>query len=335
MRRPPRRLIGRAIALTLLLTPAIRPALGATARAASPRPLTLWLDWYPNSDHAGIYVALAKGYYARAGLAVQPRVPAGAADALTLVAHGTGDIAVSYEPGVLLARARGVPVVATGAIVQGPLNCVMTLADSGITRPRQLQGRLIGIAGLPSDQTTLAAVVRYDGGDPRRVKIVVVNYGLLPQLLHRRVDAVEGVFRTWEALQAAQLGYRVRVLPVERYGVPTYDELVFAAGTRQVRGEADTLRRFERATYRGYAYAATHPDEAAGILLRAPGVLSGSRPLIARSIRLLAPLFRDARGRYGTLSVAGWQAYADWMTRTHLMDTHVDARAALTSVLLP
>ncbi len=323
------------LALALLLAPVIRPAFGAAPRRSALHPLTLWLDWYPNSDHAGIYVALAKGYYARAGLAVQPRVPAGAADALTLVAHGTGDIAVSYEPGVLLARAQGVPVVATGAIVQGPLNCVMTLADSGITRPRQLQGRLVGIAGLPSDQTTLAAVVRHDGGDPQQVKTVVVNYGLLPEFLHRRVDAVEGVFRTWEALQAAQLGYRVRVLPVERYGVPAYDELVFATGTRRVRDEADTLRRFQRATYQGYAYAATHPDEAASILLHVPGVLSGSQPLIARSIRLLAPLFRDARGRYGTLSVAGWQAYADWMTRTHLMDTHVDARAALTSVLLP
>ena len=323
------------LALALLLAPVIRPAFGAAPRRSALHPLTLWLDWYPNSDHAGIYVALAKGYYARAGLAVQPRVPAGAADALTLVAHGTGDIAVSYEPGVLLARAQGVPVVATGAIVQGPLNCVMTLADSGITRPRQLQGRLVGIAGLPSDQTTLAAVVRHDGGDPQQVKTVVVNYGLLPEFLHRCVDAVEGVFRTWEALQAAQLGYRVRVLPVERYGVPAYDELVFATGTRRVRDEADTLRRFQRATYQGYAYAATHPDEAASILLHVPGVLSGSQPLIARSIRLLAPLFRDARGRYGTLSVAGWQAYADWMTRTHLMDTHVDARAALTSVLLP
>jgi len=335
MCRPLQGLLGGVLALALLLAPVIRPAFGAAPRRSALHPLTLWLDWYPNSDHAGIYVALAKGYYARAGLAVQPRVPAGAADALTLVAHGTGDIAVSYEPGVLLARAQGVPVVATGAIVQGPLNCVMTLADSGITRPRQLQGRLVGIAGLPSDQTTLAAVVRHDGGDPQQVKTVVVNYGLLPEFLHRCVDAVEGVFRTWEALQAAQLGYRVRVLPVERYGVPAYDELVFATGTRRVRDEADTLRRFQRATYQGYAYAATHPDEAASILLHVPGVLSGSQPLIARSIRLLAPLFRDARGRYGTLSVAGWQAYADWMTRTHLMDTHVDARAALTSVLLP
>ncbi len=332
----------RAI-LTLLLTTsfllAAPPRFGrlpvAAAHASSPTTLTVWLDWYPNSDHAGIYVALARGYYARAGLDVRPRVPAGAADALQLVAHGAGDIAISYEPGVLLARARGIPVVATGAIVQGPLNCVMTLADSGITRPRQLQGRAVAIAGLPSDYTTLTAVVRDDGGDPHAVRPIVVNYGLLPALLRRRVAAVEGVFWTWEALQATQQGYRVNVMRVERYGVPSYNELVFATGTRQLRDETAVLRRFQQATFQGYAYAATHPAEAAHILLRAPGVLSSSEPLIERSIRLLAPLFRDARWSYGALSAARWQAYANWMTRGRLMTTRLDARAAITTALLP
>lgn len=328
--------LGRgAVALALLLATLLHPAIGTATWAATLRPLTLWLDWYPNSDHAGIYVALARGYYAREALAVRARVPAGAADGLALVAHGAGDLAISYEPAVLLARAHGVPVVATGAIVQGPLNCIMTLANSGIARPRQLQGRVVGIAGLPSDYTTLAAVVRHDGGDPRVVKTVVVNYGLLPALLHRRVAAVEGVFWTWEALQAAQRGYHVRVLRVERYGVPRYDELVFATGTRQLRDEADTLRRFQRATYRGYAYAAAHPAEAARLLLRVPGVLSRSRRLMEHSLRLLAPLFHDRQGRYGTLSVARWQAYADWMTRTGLMKKHVDARTAVAADLLP
>jgi putative hydroxymethylpyrimidine transport system substrate-binding protein len=296
--------------------------------------LTLWLDWYPNSDHVGIYVAMAKGYYARQGLAVQARVPSGAADALKLVAHGTGDIAISYEPDVLLSRAQGVPVVATAAIVQRPLTCVMALRSSDITRPRQLQGKTVGIAGLPSDYTTVAAVVRDDGGNPRLVKTVVVNYALLQALLTKRVDAVEGVYWTWEALQARQRGYQVNVMHLERYGVPVYDELVFATATRQLQREAAPLRAFQRATFEGYAYAIAHPAEATRILLKVPGVLSSSRSLIEQSIRLLSPLFHDRTGRYGTMSVAQWQAYADWMTRTHFMSRHVDARTALTTALL-
>src|SRR5436309_12380482 len=222
-----------SLLLTLLL---VAPAYGAgrlttavaSGRAAHLRAVTLWLDWYPNSDHAGIYVALARGYYARAGLAVQARVPSGAADALQLVAHGTGDMAISYEPEVLLARASGLPVVATAAIVQRALNCIMALKSSDISRPRQLQGKSIGISGAASDYTAIDAVVRYDGGNPRLVKKVVVNYALLQALLKKRVDAVEGVYWTWEALQARQLGYPVNVMRVDHYGVPVYDELVFA-----------------------------------------------------------------------------------------------------------
>lgn len=321
---------GAVVLLILFL-----PFIPGRAAGRPTRPLTLWLDWYPNSDHAGIYVALAKGYYAREGLAVQARVPSGAADALTLIAHGTGDIAISYEPDVLLARTKGVPVVATAAIVQRPLNCVMALKISGITRPRQLQGRTVGVAGLPSDTTNLTAVVRHDGGNPRTIKTVIVNYALLQALLSRRVDAVEGTYWTWEALQAEASGHPVNVMRLDQNGVPAYDELVFATGTRQLEVEAATLRAFQRATFQGYAYAVAHPAEAARILLKAPGVLSSSQALIERSIRLLSPLFRDADGRYGTMSVAQWQAYGDWMTRAHLVPTQVDARAALTTALLP
>ncbi len=327
-----RRVVALSLMATLLL---LVPGHAAGRAVRVPRPLTLWLDWYPNSDHAGIYVALAKGYYARAGLAVTPQVPTGAADALKLVAHGTGDLAISYEPTVLLARAQHIPIVATAAIVQRPLDCVMALARSGITRPRQLQGKVVGIAGLPNDDTNLAAIVRHDGGDPRRVKVVVVGYGLLPNLLARRVDAVLGVYWTWEVLQAAQQGYRVNVMRLDRNGVPRYDELVFATGTRQLHDEAPTLRAFQRATFQGYAYAAAHPAEAARLLLRVPGVLSHSEPLIERSIRLLGPLFHDGRGRYGTLSAAQWQSYADWMTRGRLLRARVDARAAVTTTVLP
>jgi ABC-type nitrate/sulfonate/bicarbonate transport system substrate-binding protein len=324
-----------ALVLTLGLTLPAHAATSGARGVKALRPVTLWLDWQPNSDHAGIYVALAKGYYARAGLDVRPQVPAGAADALKLVAQGTGDIAISYEPEVLLAQTRNIPVVATAAIVQRPLNCIMTLKHSGITRPRQLQGKTVGISALPSDYTTIDAMVRDDGGNPSRVKTINVGYGLLQQLLSGRVDAVEGVGWTWEALQARQQGYPVNVMRVDQYGVPTYDELVFATGTRQARGEAATLRAFQRATFAGYAYAAAHPAEAARILLKAPQVLSNSESLIERSIRLLSPVERDARGRYGTMSTAQWQAYADWMTRGHLVPTHINASTALTTSLLP
>src|SRR5207248_1538439 len=158
----------------------------------------------------------------------------------------------SDEPEVLLARAHDLPVVATAAIVQRPLNCIMALTSSDIARPRQLQGKTVGIAGAASDYSAIDAVVRNDGGNPRLVKKVIVNYALLQALLKKRVDAVEGVYWTWEALQARQLGHPVNVMRLDHYGVPVYDELVFATGTRQLQREAATLRAFQRATFEGY-----------------------------------------------------------------------------------
>lgn len=318
------------LALTLVVACVVAPL----ARAASPRHITLWLDWYPNSDHVGIYVAMAKGYYAQAGLQVEARVPSGAADATKLLAHGSGDIGISYEPTVLLARRQGIPIVATAAIVQQPLNCLLTLRSSNITRPRQLVGRTVGMAGEPSDYTDLQAVVQHDGGDYGKVKKVVVNYSLLQALLTRKVDAIIGAYWTWEALQAQQQGVPVNVLRLNHWGIPTYDELVFVTGQAQLGKEPAVLRAFQRATFRGYAYAAAHPAEATTILLKAPGVLSSSRTLIQHSIALLTPLFTDARGRYGTMVLGQWQAYANWMTRTHLMSGHLNAAQALTLSLL-
>ncbi len=320
------------LALLILAGGAAAPAYPARA---STQHVTLWLDWYPNSDHAGIYVAMAKGYYARAGIDVTAQVPPGAADALKLLAHGDGDIAISYEPSVLLARAAGLPVVATAAIVHRPLNCIMTLASSGITRPRQLEGRTVGIAGVPSDYTDIKAAVGGDGGDPSKVKTVVLNYALLQGLLSRRVDAVEGVYWTWEALQAEQSGHKVNVMHLDRYGMPTYDELVLVSSAARVRQEAATLRAFQRATFEGYAYAIKHPAEATSILLKVKGVLSSSRGLIEQSIHLLSPIFTDEQGHFGTLSATRWQRYADWMTAHKLLPRHVDASAAMTMQLLP
>jgi len=239
----------RALSLLVLTLSIVGAAAGprATVSATAARKLTLWLDWYPTSDHAGIYVALAKGFYAREGLDVSARIPSGAADATQLLAHGTGDIGISYEPTVLLARARGIPIVATAAIVQRPLNVVLSLAGSGIVRPRQLEGRTVGLAGDPSDYTDLQAVVSHDGGDYAKVRKVVVNYALLQGLLAKKVDAIIGAYWSWEALQADQGGHPVNVMRLDRFGVPTYDELVFVTGRGQLAREPSTLRAFLRA----------------------------------------------------------------------------------------
>jgi ABC-type nitrate/sulfonate/bicarbonate transport system substrate-binding protein len=122
---------------------------------------------------------------------------------------------------------------------------------------------------------------------------------------------------------------------LDKFGVPTYDELVFITGPGQLSGEPAVLRAFLKATFAGYAYAAAHTAETTQILLKVPGVLSTSRSLIEQSLTLLSPLFHDDKGRYGTMDEHAWQSYADWMTANKLMPGHLNAAQAMTTALLP
>ena len=165
------------------------PAAGDGARQVD-----LILDWYPNADHAGIYGAVDEGYFADEGLDVHPSVPSDPAAALKQVGAGKAPFAISYEPEVLLARSEGIPVVAVGAIVTHPLNSVIVRTDRGIERPRDLEGKTVGIAGVPSDRPLLDAVVRHDGGDPAQVRTKNVGFDLSPALAAGKVDAVIGAY---------------------------------------------------------------------------------------------------------------------------------------------
>jgi len=328
------RLLTLTIAL-LTLAAIFAPARTTEAHSFPLQSASLVLDWYPNSDHGGLFTAMQRGFLRQKGINMSAYVPSDTTAQIKLVAAGRADFGISYETDLLGARVHHIPVQSVMCIMQHPLNTVMTLRSSGITRPRELAGRTVGMAGSPSDIPTVKALMAHDHGSFSRVRMVNVGYSLLKSLLAEKVDAVVGVYWTWEALQAQQQGYRVNIMRLDHYGVPTYDELIFATGTGQLAREPATLRQFQRATFEGYAYAAAHPAEAARILLKAPQVLSRDARLLEQSIRLLAPEERDARGHYGAMSASQWQGYADWMLRTGLVKKPIDARAAVTEALLP
>src|SRR5262249_10177968 len=160
------------------------------------------------------------GLFARAGLTVTIRAPSDPTAPLKLVGVGTTDFAVSYEQELFLAAAKKLPVIAVAAVVPQPLNSFMSIEPQGKTL-RHLRGRSVGITGVPADYATLESA-----GLAGKVKVVSVGYNLLPALLAHRVDAVLGVYRNVEGIQLQLRGLHPTIIPVDRAGVPTYDELV-------------------------------------------------------------------------------------------------------------
>jgi putative hydroxymethylpyrimidine transport system substrate-binding protein len=324
-----RALLAGAAGLALTACGRPRPAPGAGATV----PVTLMLDWYPNADHAGIYAALDGGLFRRRGLDVTVQTPSDTTDQIQLVATDKATFAVSYEPDLLLARAQGVPVVAVFALVQVPLNCLIAPAASGITRPAQLQGRKVGTSGTPGDNAILDAIVRADGGDPAKVQNVNVGFDLVQALLGHKVDAIVGGYWNWEAVQLEEEGMPVNVLHLERWGVPTYDELVVIAAEDTVRHRPELVRAFCAALAEGTAEARAHPDRSLGQLLQANPSLS--RTLVQKSLELLQPAWEGTSGRPGYMDPAAWRAYADWMRQEKWLPGPVDVARAMTDAFLP
>ena len=198
------------------------------------RQLDLTLDWFPNPDHVAIYEAQSQGYFRDVGLDVRPRVPSDPSAPIKQVAAGRTDLAISYEPEVFLARKQGLPVVAVAALVQRPLTSVMATRKSGVRSVRDLRGKRVGTAGIPYQSAYLKTILARANVPASSVKETNVGASLLAAMLSGKVDATLGAFWNVEGVELRQRRQRPWIAPVDRLGVPDYDELVLVANEDDV-----------------------------------------------------------------------------------------------------
>jgi putative hydroxymethylpyrimidine transport system substrate-binding protein len=221
-----------AVRRILLVLAAIAALSGCGGDSSEP---TLALDFQPNPVHAGIYAA--KG--------LQVRVPSSSTDSLKLLATGRADMAVVDIHDLGLARERGADIVGVGALVQRPLAAV--IARGGIRRPRELEGKRVGVTGLPSDDAVLRAVVEHDGGDYSTVRRTTIGFSAVPSLISGKVDAVVAFWNA-EGVALRQRGIRTREFRVDEYGAPRYPELVLAVRGEDAADAQETLARLAAGT---------------------------------------------------------------------------------------
>jgi putative hydroxymethylpyrimidine transport system substrate-binding protein len=331
------RLIGLAVAaLALALGVAACGGGGdaTTGSASNPAPFTLDLDWFVNPDHAGIYSALDRGYFKQHGLDVQPQVPSDPSAPIKEVAAGRADLAVSYEPEVLLARDKGLDVQAVAAIVDQPLTSLISLPQGGISSAADLSGKTVGTAGIPYQSDYLSTIEQQAGVPSSSVNEVNVGLNLLPAVIGGKVDAILGGFRNIEGVDLQQRGLDPRIVPVDQLGVPTYDELVLVARTSNVQQHPEAIRSFIAGLQQGTDYAIGHPQEATNAVVQAGKGLDAMQT--RAEVDATLPLLAGAKGKpYGYLDPAQWQAYAAWMAQHKLIQSAPSAGEMLTNELLP
>jgi ABC-type nitrate/sulfonate/bicarbonate transport systems, periplasmic components len=331
--------LGAAIALIGATLALVLSACGGggdatTGSASNPQPFTLDLDWYVNPDHAGIYSALDQGFFKQAGLDVQPQVPSDPSAPIKEVAAGRADLAVSYEPEVLLAQDKGLDVEAVAAVVNQPLTSLISLPNAGIASASDLDGKTVGTAGIPYQSDYLETILQTAGLPSSAASEVDVGLNLLPAVIGGRVDAILGGFRNIEGVDLGLRGLDPRIVPVDQLGVPTYDELVLVARKSTVDQHPEAIRSFIGALAEGTTYATTHPQEAANAVLEAG---KGLDPMQTRAeVDATLPLLAPAHGRpYGYLDPDQWREYAEWMAEHDLISSAPPTSDVLTNELLP
>ncbi len=317
--RTPLALAGAGLLGLGAVGPGARAAQGATS-------VTLALDWYPNANHAGIFLAQARDLFAPAGLAPEIYTPADPATVLQTVGAGRDDFGISYQTEVLLARAQGVPVVSVAAVVQVPLLVMMTLTERGITRPSDLRGKSIGSSGLASDEAFLSTILAADGVSLDEVEIVNVGYDLLPAIASGRVDAVTGVYWNHETLIADREGYDVSLLRFEDWGVPPFYELVLVASEETVAQRPEVVAALVAAMGAGYVAAAADPAAALAALAAASPDLDVE--IETEAVPLSASTWLDVNGRFGVQTAERWDAFGGWLADNGLIPADLDIAAA-------
>ncbi len=292
--------------------PSTSVATSATPTAA-PVTVRLALDWTPNTNHIGFYVAQAKAWYADAGITLDILPYGTTAPEAVLAAH-QAECGISFQDALTFAVAAGAPITSTMAILQRTAQEIAVLDSSSITRPKDLDGKVYAGFGYPNEVPTLQAVIRHDGGTGT-FDSVTVDTAAYEALYAKRADFVI-TFSAWEGIEAGMRKIPLRTFQFTDYGFPDFYQVVLACDRDWLAKEPAAAKAFIAATVNGFEFAAANPEDAAALLVAAnPGVFDANPDLPKASAVFLADhkLFIDANGAVGVQTLAEWTGYSSFL----------------------
>ena len=278
--------------------------------------VTLALDWVPNTNHTGVFVAQEKGWYAdeKLNVTILPYSEGSTPD--VQVAAGRADFGFSFEEAVTMARAAGQPLVSVAAVIQKNSSALVTLKDSGLDRPARLNGRRYAGFGAPFEEPVINAIIACDGVASPRFENVTTNTFGFQALQAKQADFV-WIFLGWEGLQAKRQNVELNAFPPTSYCIPNYYTPVIVTNEKMTKEKADIVRRFMRATARGYELAIADPAQAADLLIKAAPRGSFPDPdLVKESAQFLAPRYKEGKARWGEQDLQVWTDYPRFMVQS-------------------
>jgi len=318
--------------LPLLLIASVSLALASACGGSSSDDdsISVQLDWTPNTNHIGIYVALANGWYEEEGVEVKVQ-PYTDVNPDTVVANGNADVGISFPPNLIFSRAAGLELVSIAAVLQTNVTELAVLDSSSIQRPRDFDGKTYAGFGLPYEEPHIKTVVIADGGRGE-FNTATLSTAAYEALYAKRADFSE-IYTAWEGVEAELRGIKLRTFRYDDFGVPDFPGVVLIADRDNVEKKQEALRKFVAATKRGYEFAAKNPEEAAKVFSDYVGAETFPEPDMVRlSTIKLAPAMLAANGGWGVQDANEWNTYARWLVD---QDVVVDEDGKVVSGELP
>lgn len=294
--------------------------------------VTLVLDWTPNTNHTGLYIAKEKGYFTSEGLDVDIKMP-GEAGADQLVASGKATFGVGYQEGITEARVQGVPIVSIAAIIQHNTSGFASLKEKNITSPKDFEGRSYGGWGAPLEKAVLASLMKQENADVDQVRVVNIGDTDFFTAVRRDIDFA-WIYYGWAGIEAELRGEELNVVYLTDYTEKLdYYTPILTTNESMIEKEPDTIRKFLAAVTKGYEYAMENPDAAAEILIQAVPDLD--EELVRESQKWLATKYQDDAPRWGEQKLIVWENYANWMYENDLLEAKLETEKAFTNEFLP
>jgi ABC-type nitrate/sulfonate/bicarbonate transport system substrate-binding protein len=305
-----------ALALTLPMAPLLAPR----ARAGQNRPVKVALDWTPNTNHIGLFVARDRGFYGEAGLDVE-MLPYADTSAGTLVANHVADFGVLGSIALFAQRSAGADLVATYAVVQTETGRLVFNANrDDIRSPKDLDGKTYGGFGSAWENALIGAMIRHDGGKGE-FETVTLGTSAYQALANDTVDFTLEVY-TWEGVQAELEGVKQKAFRYADYGVPDEHTTLLGSSGKFLEAQPDVARAFLQATRKGYAFAVDNPDEATDLLIAANKDALTNRALIRASMQALIDghYFRTQTGTIGSIDAAKTEAIGNYLFDAEILN---------------
>lgn len=319
------------LALLLVLS------LAACSQPAAQEKITFVLDWTPNTNHTGLYVALAKGYFEEAGLQVEVvQPPEGGAEAL--VASGKAQFGVSFQDSMApaLVGDDALPITAVAAVIQHNTSGIISRAGEGMDTPAGLEGHKYATWDMDVEKATIRQVMQADKGDFSKVQLIPSTVtDEVSALESRSVDAI-WIFYAWAGIACETAG-----LDTDYFAFADIDPVfdfytpVIVAGNDYLAEKPEQAKAFLAALSKGYIYAMENPREAADLLMEAAPELKDSSELVYASQEYLAGQYAADASRWGEFDAARWSAYYQWLNDQQLMAEEIDPQAGFTNDYLP